>query len=147
MRLFGRPRDKGVSSGQPWLEFPNNTDRSPEEALTRGCAILWDSQLKPRVAEIEGQGVGSHANSYEITSVKVFMRVVHLDGPITEAARANIERLGIPAVKPLENGRGFDLTATITNDAARILHEIFISHFQLKPYNERGHYNVAAYWV
>lgn len=144
MNLFRKLEKPPASSGRPWLEFPNDTDGSPEQALLRICRILWQPQEKLQIAEIEGQGMGGRTDSYEVRFFRVFKKILHLDDPLSDAVADECRAFSATI---LANRSGFDLTAVGPDDAAQLMHILFVHHFKLKPYNERGHYNIAAYWV
>jgi hypothetical protein len=127
------------------MEFPNGVDVSPLETLRRTCSEIWGS-TEPRVAEIEGQGIGNREDSYDIRFIRVYQKIVHLDEPLSDSTLNRIRQVSANAGM-LRNMKAIDLTATSEEEAADVIHQLFVTHFALRPYNELGHFNVAAYWV
>ena len=146
MSFFKKNHSKTPNqSGRPWIEFPNSQDNRPIDTLERICAQCWVIKDKPKLIEIEGQGVGSRPDSYDIRCLFLYRRVVFTDEPIGTTFDITLRESGFATVIILGDRHGLDLTNESPASAAGVLNELFLRHLLLKPYTGRDHYNIAAY--
>lgn len=147
MNFFQTLRPKvPEKSGRPWIEFPNSQDRSPIDTLERIYAQHCASKDRAKLIEIEGQGVGSRPDSYDVRCLFLYRRVVFTDVPIGDTFDITLRERGVATERILANRCGIDLNNESPSSAAHVINELFLRHLQLRPYAAPEHYNVAAYY-